>query len=111
MTFRKNWPYEEPSIPRDAQYKYNRKLYGGPPIHSNDDVVREFEHNNLRIEVCNYLKQKIEGEDRETQQYHRLEEDARTLTNGHIYLDVLFQAQDEEVKQLKILYDDLCGGR
>ena len=62
----------------------------------------------MQSKMCAYLKNKIAQEEQESQTYHKIEADAQTLTNGHIFLDVLFDAQATEVKELKTLYKDLC---
>lgn len=65
----------------------------------------EIESENIR--VCNWLKQKIAEETKESGEYRHLEKVAQDLTGGHIFLDGLFQAQDIEIAQLKELYKNL----
>ena len=99
-----------------AYYRYTftvfpkeHNTYGSQPIFPKPSGVREIEASNLKRNVCSYLKQKIAQEEQESQTYHKIETDAQTLTNGHIFLDVLFDAQATEVKELKTLYKDLCA--
>lgn len=61
-----------------------------------------------RINVCSYLKKKIADEEKESRQYQQLETDLRALTNGHAYLDVLLEAQHQEVRQLIEAYRNYC---
>lgn len=72
------------------------------------ECIPERSNNQLQQKVCNYLRKQIADENKETQQYDRLERDAQILTNGHIFLDVLMDAQRTEVNELKKLYDDIC---
>ena len=68
------------------------------------------DYETIHRKLCAYLKNKIAQEEQESQTYHKIEADAQTLTNGHIFLDVLFDAQATEVNELKTLYKDLCTG-
>ena len=63
----------------------------------------------MQSKMCAYLKNKIALEEQESQTYHKIEADAQKLTNGHIFLDVLFDAQATEVNEIKTLYKDLCA--
>lgn len=71
-------------------------------------TVRHPEIEALHTRVCNYLKQHIADEEKESKKYRQLQTELRKITNGHAYLDVLFQAQDEEVSQLKEAYRNYC---
>ena len=62
----------------------------------------------IKRRVCSYCAEKLKKEALETQQYVALEKDARKLTNGHVFLDVLFEAQETEIRKLRTLYKAIC---
>lgn len=96
-------------------YYYDRMLKGCVPTnpiqYAQEVVIPAFrnkqELKQLQQKVCSYLKNKIAGEEKESQQYKQLESDVISLTHNWS-LDFLMDSQRGEIQALKDLYRDLC---
>jgi hypothetical protein len=88
---------------------YYSKLFGDAGnAPTTEQSVNPEEMAAIKRRVCSYCAEKLKKEALETRQYVALEKDARKLTNGHVFLDVLFEAQETEIRELRTLYKAIC---
>ena len=80
---------------------FNTEVAGGQ--HYNAEYFLQ-----IKQKVCSFLKKKIEMEKHDIEVYLKIQEDARILTGGHTFLDVLMSTQRREIKELTELYNDIC---
>lgn len=108
--YRKCIERNRPHNPKQHNIPYRgTPLITEPPIFDRSRMLVN-PTNQRRTSVCTYLKNKIASEEKESEEYRRLAEDAGELDAGKFgYIPFLIEVQQKEVKLLRDVYKRVCG--